>query len=248
MGSLFSRHNDQDIFPLMVEQNLSAMRKMLSQHPSAANAMDPDTAGTPLHRAAYNGWSEGVKELLKAGGDASREDLTYGALPLHLALTKNHPSVIELLIPATKSLCHRNKHEYTPLMIAVENFRERWVRELLAKGGMHDTGQRDIPILAWACVKWELLLTPEKQRAAAEITDALVRKGAAVDEPDPSGWTPLMFAGLFGQSNVVAALLKAGADKTRQNSDGMTATDLCRKSNETADYPCFAETLSLLEG
>lgn len=47
----------------------------------------------------------------------------------------------------------------------------------------------------------------------------------------PNGNTPLMFAAAKGNKECVISLLKAGADASIKNTNGLTAYDLAKKNN-----------------
>lgn len=51
---------------------------------------------------------------------------------------------------------------------------------------------------------------------------SLLLAGASPDEPDASGWTPLMQAAEVGSLEIVGQLLQAGADINRKGLDGQT--------------------------
>jgi hypothetical protein len=52
---------------------------------------------------------------------------------------------------------------------------------------------------------------------------AMLKTGAAADEPDPAGTTPLMVAARMGDARLATLLLKHGADIDRQNRAGQSA-------------------------
>ena len=52
----------------------------------------PFLGWTPLHKAASNGWSDVIVELLKASANVNCENVD-GILPLHDAVANNHLKV-----------------------------------------------------------------------------------------------------------------------------------------------------------
>jgi ankyrin repeat protein len=55
----------------------------------------------------------------------------------------------------------------------------------------------------------------------------LLQQGANVDAQNSKGWTPLIFAGLAGNKNIVHALIEKGADVNRKSTTETGSTALC---------------------
>ena len=68
-----------------------------------------------------------------------------------------------------------------------------------------------------------------------EIIPILVANGVPIDEMDGAGFTPLMYAATinFGEGHALEELIRAGADLTIENPDGLTALEQTRKLNYT---------------
>jgi ankyrin repeat protein len=58
----------------------------------------------------------------------------------------------------------------------------------------------------------------------------LLAAGAVVNAVDERGWSPLMHAATKNEFEAIEVLLKAGADPSLTNSDGLTALDLAIKT------------------
>ena len=56
--------------------------------------------------------------------------------------------------------------------------------------------------------------------------NVLLDKGARIEARDKEGLTPLCFAVASEQTNVVGALVSAGADVNTQNNDGISVLNL----------------------
>lgn len=86
---------------------------------------------TPLHRAAYQGDVEEVKNLLKRGCDANARDI-YGWTALHDAAMQGHGEIVMLLLEAGADVdVQDNEEKYTPLHDAARKNRVSLVRILL---------------------------------------------------------------------------------------------------------------------
>jgi ankyrin repeat protein len=62
---------------------------------------------------------------------------------------------------------------------------------------------------------------------------ALAKEGAGIEIADSLGRTPLMEAARDGQTELITALLDAGANPLAKDNAGKTALDLAVKWNET---------------
>ena len=82
---------------------------------------------TPLHRAAWEGYTEVTKVLVKAGASVSAVD-NNGWTPLHLAAGEGHTEVTKVLLEAGASLSAVDKYGKTPHDVAKDN-----VKKLLQK-------------------------------------------------------------------------------------------------------------------
>lgn len=79
-----------------------------------------------------------------------------------------------------------------------------------------------------------------------EVINLFLKNGALINETDPTGTTPLMYAALQNNAAVVEALLKAGADAKLKNSDGKTAYELAEfneKINRTPVYQALKDAI-----
>ena len=86
------------------------------------------------------------------------------------------------------------------------------------------------------CALWWLAM-----HGNAELAALLIEAGCDVDLADRDGWTPLSVAAYYGHTEVVRALLAAGADAAREVDDGDSAYD---KAVANARHDCA----SLLKG
>ena len=78
-------------------------------------------------------------------------------------------------------------------------------------------------------------LTPSQLNVAISKGDLakvqqLVEIGVDVNKKDERGKTPLMYAILFNQPQIVAYLIKKGADYRAEDSNGLTILDYAEKS------------------
>lgn len=247
MGSLFGPRPEKKIFEVIDRRNLADLQRLLDRSPSAAKARHPGHGGTPLHIVAHSGWESAARLLLEKGANPNVPDEAYGALPLHVALTKRNVAVAMQLIEAGTNRHHRHKNDYTPLMCALEQRHVECVEALLRAGINPMEGTQGMPLMAWACVRWEVMQDEALQDACAAMTLRLIEYGCEVDTVAVDGWTALMFAAALGQYGVVRLLLEHGADPDRVNDKGDRAADLARKALQLAKEGGDSRTIAALE-
>jgi hypothetical protein len=64
-----------------------------------------------------------------------------------------------------------------------------------------------------------------------DIVIMLLKKGARADVKNKVGGTPLMWAAVYGNHQVVETLLDHHADPASKDEDGMTALDWAKRNN-----------------
>jgi ankyrin repeat protein len=112
----------------------------------------------------------------------------------------------------------RNADGATALMVAAQAGRLDLVRALIDAGAdVNATDDRGWGPLAKA------IHNPELDRGFPDVVDVLIRAGAGIETPIGYGIRPLMLAAGYGETAVVEALLKAGADVLARNDGGLTA-------------------------
>lgn len=161
--------------------------------------------------------------LIRAGADVNTRD-AHKSTPLHLAAQAGITSVARELLRDSAGIDAEDEDNRTPLFLAIRYNHPDIVR-LLAASGASMTGH------AW------LALAIEFTRDADLLT-ALLQAGAAVDEPDGSGFTPLQDLVLHGrqyrefsvkdQLELMTLLLKRGAGVNTPDAKGRTALALAR--------------------
>lgn len=121
------------IFHAVIGKQKAALEFLMAQgadaNSTAANGM------TPLHIAAYHGFTEGGKILLDKRANPNARGGQYGTTPLHAAANGGHPEFIALLIARGADPNARDNQGNTPLIYIVGGDTERAdVVEALLKG------------------------------------------------------------------------------------------------------------------
>jgi ankyrin repeat protein len=159
--------------------------------------------------AAYRGTAASIEALIRAGAEVQPAgDIRVRNTPLMFASMTGDLTNVKLLLssgaqPSEKALSQAVTFGYLET-----------VRTLIEAGA--DTGLVDgsgVNLLHWAAITGRPALVPIL--AAAHVP---------VNATDDRGFTPLMYAATidFGDTNVLQALLKAGADKSIRNYEGRT--------------------------
>ena len=163
-----------------------------------------------LISALYHGESaDCIRALLAAGADANAGD-GYSAA-LHLAVERNAPAIVQLLIESGARLNTLNEHGWTPLRCAAEEGLEECARLLLAAAADARAGEASFSVL---------------HKAAGLKTGAILRMllplGLDLEMRDEGGQTPLFYAAQYGCSENLRLLLEAGADANARDHRGST--------------------------
>lgn len=108
---------------------LSTLRRLLSEKATLVNTRDEDEY-TPLHRAAYSGHLEVVRELIAQGADVHAVTVD-GWTPLHSACKWNNTRVASFLLQHDADINAQTKGLLTPLHLAAGNRDSKDTLELL---------------------------------------------------------------------------------------------------------------------
>ncbi|ETE66355.1 Ankyrin repeat domain-containing protein 49, partial [Ophiophagus hannah] len=111
------------------KNRLSTVQRLLSQNLVSINIQDEDQY-TPLHRAAYNGHMEVVRELIAHGADVHA--LTVDSwTPLHSACKWNNTKIASFLLQHGANVNAQTNGLLTPLHLAAGNRESKETLELL---------------------------------------------------------------------------------------------------------------------
>ena len=151
-----------------------------------------------------------IRALLAAGADANADD-GCGSTALHLAVERNAPAIVQLLIESGARLNPLNEHGWTPLRCAAEEGWEDCARLLLAAGADACAGAASFSVM---------------KKAAGLKTSDLLRMllplGLDLEARGDGGQTPLFYAAQYGCCENLRLLLEAGADANARDHRGTT--------------------------
>nr|WP_295079914.1 ankyrin repeat domain-containing protein [uncultured Roseateles sp.] len=159
-----------------------------------------------------------VSQMVAAGVDPNALD-SRGRSALAIAIKEDSDKAVKSLLAApTLALNTRSKNGETPLMLAAIKGRLDWVQAMVKRGA--PINQEGWTPLHYACSG------PDNGVAAW-----LISQGADINARSPNGSTPLMLAAGYGALDLTPVLLKAGADVSLRNQQGMNAADFARKAD-----------------
>jgi hypothetical protein len=158
-----------------------------------------------------------VTALLLKGVDPNLTD-DRGRTALQVALRETSLRALQSLLLAPQlAFDAPNKSDETPLMTAAIRGSLPAVQALVKRGAA--VNRPGWSPLHYACSG------PDNGVAVY-----LLAQGAAIDAPSANGTTPLMMAARYGSADLVPVLLKAGANPTLTNEQGLSAADFARRA------------------
>ncbi|KAI2636349.1 ankyrin repeat-containing domain protein [Hypomontagnella submonticulosa] len=190
--------------------------KLLVEKEARVNAVDANE-NTALY---WTCWSDDpdrhaiAEYLLQHGADVNCQGLD-GALPIHIAVTRNDVEMLRILLEQSEiELDRLDKGKSTGLVLAIKS--EEMTRMLLEKGAnpnIRPDGEDPVVMHAvWG--------------DHTEVVRLLIQHGAQIDPPDElrndSTWEPMENAVVWGRSDIVRVLADGGADVNRKFGDGRT--------------------------
>jgi ankyrin repeat protein len=184
---------------------------------------------TPLHSQAYKGHLAGVKLLLEHGADMEAKT-SFGHTPLLSSLRWDRIEVTRFLIGKGANVNPVTELGRTPLIISAVEGNTELARLFIDSGA--DISLRDNHYKRTA-LHFAVLY------GQYDIVDALLQKGAAVNERDAAGKTALDHACRYGHEHVAKLLKSAGAEGEIDGEHFGFSTCLRKTLNEGEAYAWY---------
>ncbi len=178
---------------------------------SGANLTAKNNEGlTAMHFAAMRGHTTIVNKLLEHSVSLHTKS-NDGRTPLHLAAMYGQTEIVKRLIQQGAKLETRDHLGYTPLNLASQAENKETVDQLILLKAKFLGDANGFTPLQTAC--WQ---------NDTEAMDALIQKGADLNERSANGETPLLLAIRRNNIEAIQKLLKLGADTTTFSSNTTT--------------------------
>jgi len=156
---------------------------------------------------------DGQREIAMAHQGSAAENVKHTQYPLHAAVKLSKMKVTKFMLNNNHDINTFNADKNTPLMLAVAQEDLSLVKLLLEHDADPDI---EVPFIGVAAIDRAI------QLESTDILTALIDHGAAVDKPNRSGTTPLIFAMRMERLDVMKILIDAGADVNHRLNSGWT--------------------------
>ncbi len=209
-----------ELFEAARKGNFAAVKDLLTKYPDMMNVRD--TGGRNLLHVANNS-SELVEYLIKNGLDIEAQTSSRWR-PLHSQAYKGHMAGVELLLEHGADIEAKTSFGHTPLFSSLRWDRIEVTKFLIKKGAdLNPTTELGRTPLITASIEGN-----------AELARLFIDNNADTSVKDHNYQrTTLHFAALYGQLDIVDALVKKDANVNEKDGDGKTALDYaCRYGHE----------------
>ncbi|XP_035516604.1 caskin-1-like isoform X2 [Morone saxatilis] len=180
----------------------------------------------PLHYAAWQGKTEPMKMLLKAGSSVNGQS-DEGQIPLHLSAQHGHYDGSEMLLQHQSNPCISDSAGKTPLDLACE-FGRVGVVQLLLSSNMCAAMLEPKPSDPNGVSPLHLAA----KNGHIDVIRLLIQAGIDINRQSESG-TALHQAALCGKTEVVRLLLDSGISAGVRNTLSQTALDIVNQFTTT---------------
>ncbi len=174
---------------------------------------------TPLHRAAYLGFTEGAALLVENKAKINERDCNNDT-PLHIAIDRNkNTELAEGLMKHGADVNALNDKNLTPLILAIRKNQSEIVGKMTLSGAnlelLKENGQTPLNVAIFY--------------GSLNCLRILIENGANINLKCFSGKTPLHFASAMAKPDCLKLLIGANADVMAADDDGLTALDMVGK-------------------
>ena len=221
---------NSDLISKVKSNDLSAVKEQID---AGANVnMQDDMMGyTPLIFAVTKGNKEMAELLLSKGADLNLQDNRMGYTPVMWALNSNKEDLAKFLINKGADFKIKANDGTTALILAC-GVSPDLAKQLLSTGAdIHALTDKGLGVFS-QCITMGMMRGNEK--ITPEFAEFLLSKGANIDEKNTlggyKGYTPLYWAILYGETDVVKFLAEKGADVNAVADNGKTPLSIASET------------------
>ncbi|VDO16401.1 unnamed protein product [Rodentolepis nana] len=221
----------QTLYEAITQNDIDSVRIQLANNVNP-NVFHNNPTITPLILAARLKFYDIANELLMNGADVNGVD-EFGRTALHVTVDNNDDASISILISHNCNLEKYDNVGITPLGLAVEKNNIHMVRYLVAHGAVvykEEDGIELPPLSLAACLgdsikkrmhmNFALCMAVDKDQL--EVARLLIDYGAPLGRWDESELSPLEYAIIGDQEDMVSLLLSNSASVSDTNRHGFT--------------------------
>jgi ankyrin repeat protein len=220
----------QDILNRVRDNDLNAVKELIDA--GADVNMQNDMMGyTPLILSIHGGHKEMAELLISKGADINIQDNRTGYTPLMLALNSNKTEMAELLLEKGADFKIKGNDGATALILSC-GVSPEIAKNLLQKGAdIHARTDKGLGVFS-QCITMGMMRGNEE--TTPEFAEFLLLKGADIDEKNTmggyKGYTPLFWATLYGEADIVKFLAEKGADVNAVAEGGKTPLSIASEA------------------
>ncbi|MCF8380138.1 MAG: ankyrin repeat domain-containing protein [Bacteroidales bacterium] len=211
-----------------IRDNDFTAAKALIASGADVNQEDELTNLTPILLAMGKNNIDMVKILIKSGADINKQDKRSGYTPLMMAFNNHNNEMAKLLLDAGADVNIKANDGTTAIILAAGNSRELF-DVILSKGAdMNVRTDRGTGVYT------QCILGIMSDKVDTDFAKYLISKGADRDEQNTfgsySGYTPLFWAILYDEEDVVKFLVESGSRTDIVAKNGKTALSLAKEN------------------
>jgi ankyrin repeat protein len=221
-----------DLISKVRNNDLNAVKVLIAS--GADVNMEDDMMGyTPLYLAITGSNKEMVELLLLNGADINKVDKRTGYTPLMMTLNSNNAELAKLLISKGADFKIKANDGTTALILAC-GVSPEIAKDLLSKGAdINDLTEKGNGVFT-QCIVTGIMRGNEA--ITPEFAEFLLSKGANIDEKNTmgnyAGYTPLFWAILYGETDVVKFLAEKGANVNSVAENGKSPLSLASEAGD----------------
>ncbi|KAL0262557.1 hypothetical protein SLS55_001525 [Diplodia seriata] len=190
----------------------ASIMRLLENGADATISLEGAEGATCLHACAEFNRVTIALILLERGAQKCLHTRFNGQTPLHIAASKGHRELMQILIDHQADVNQKDPRNRTPLHTAARHGHLTAVALLLDnEAEIEVTGDDGETPLHWAAVHGHL-----------DVTELLLDRGANRKALNKYGWSILHYAAIGGLLGIVTRLIDSGIDPDLENDEGFT--------------------------